>query len=182
MGTARMEQRRGFPAPPVVEVMASHALAAMLKLQSELEALKRTSAAEITKLSAALSEARVECDSLRTDLELAERAADGRWRAAARVVWRWRVRAELQKAHQHTASRLLRREEDLTRREGECALQLKQLGDGAQARLARAMHARALRSTVPRSLRRSRRSCAAPFRRSASRCESVLDFWGGGGG
>ena len=105
------------PTPPTPSAVDSHAaLTKLLALQEELDALKASSSTEISRLSAALSESRVQCDSLKADLMLAERAADGRWRAAARVVWRWRMRAELRKAHLLTATRLREREGGTERR------------------------------------------------------------------
>ncbi len=96
-----MLSARGLPAPPAAtpppapaldigfQAASSHAaLTRLLALQAELDA----STVENGRLSAALTESRVECDALRADLALAERAADGRWRAAGKVVWRWRVR------------------------------------------------------------------------------------------
>ena len=122
----------GVAAPPSADAVTSHAaLSKLLSLQTELDELRRTSSAEIARLSEALTEARVESDVLRSDLELSERAADGRWRAASRVVWRWRVRSQLRKAHLETAARLLQREERLVEQEREGAEMLSQLADAS---------------------------------------------------
>ena len=117
------------PPPPAPALDSHAALTRLLALQTELDA----STAENKRLSATLSESRVECDVLRADLALAERAGDGRWRAASKVVWWWRVRAELQKAHLQTASELVRREVELGRREEESAQLLRHLADASQA-------------------------------------------------
>ena len=89
-----MLSARGLPTPPAAappppapaldigfQAASSHAaLTRLLAMQTELDAC----AVENVRLGAALSESRVECDTLRADLALAERAADGRWRAADR--------------------------------------------------------------------------------------------------
>ena len=138
-----MLSARGLPNPPAAappppapaldigfQAASSHAaLTRLLALQSELDA----SAVENVRLGAALSESRVECHTLRADLALAERAADGRWRAAGKVVWRWRVRTELQKAHMQAAAELVRREVQLRQREEESARLLGSLADASQA-------------------------------------------------
>ena len=114
------------------DAVTSHAaLSKLCSLQTELDELRRQSSAEISRLSEALTEARAETDVLRSDLELAERAADGRWRAASRVVWRWRVRSQLRKAHLETASRLQQREERLAEQERESAEMLRRLADAS---------------------------------------------------
>ena len=121
------------PPAPALDIgfaASSHAaLTRLLALQAELDA----STVENGRLSAALTESRVECDALRADLALAERAADGRWRAAGKVVWRWRVRTELQKAHMHTAAELARREAQVRQHEEESARVLGSLADASQA-------------------------------------------------
>eukprot|EP00964_Phaeocystis_antarctica_P134279 scaffold98542_cov69-Phaeocystis_antarctica.AAC.1 len=138
-----MLSARGLPTPPTAappppapaldigfQAASSHAaLTRLLAMQTELDAC----AVENVRLGAALSESRVECDVLRADLALAERAADGRWRAAGKVVWRWRVRTELQKAHMQSAAELVRREELLRQREEESARLLGSLADASQA-------------------------------------------------
>ena len=137
-----MLSARGLPPPPAAtpppapaldigfQAASSHAaLTRLLALQAELDA----SSVENGRLSAALTESRVECDALRADLALAERAADGRWRAAGKVVWRWRVRTELQKAHLQTAAELARREAQVRQREEESARLLGSLADASQA-------------------------------------------------
>ena len=81
-----MLSARGLPPPPAAtpppapaldigfQAASSHAaLTRLLALQAELDA----STVENGRLSAALTESRVECDALRADLALAERAADG---------------------------------------------------------------------------------------------------------
>ena len=138
-----MLSARGLPTPPTAappppapaldigfQAASSHAaLTRLLAMQTELDAC----AVESVRLGAALSESRVECDVLRADLALAERAADGRWRAAGKVVWRWRVRTELQKAHMQSAAELVRREVQLRQREEESARLLGSLADASQA-------------------------------------------------